>query len=122
MEITDSAAARLRRMELANDLAASVDSARRQPPLETPLLNWCEGDAIVQLLKTLAELLSDEPLAELSVELAEKLHNRLGLPPGYDMNAMLEAVSMDLRRRGLGSHPPGWPSNSSSEPPDWSGA
>ncbi|WP_157099678.1 hypothetical protein [Microbispora sp. ATCC PTA-5024] len=99
MTIADSPRAREVRMVLAINLAASVDSARRMPPVETPLLNWCEGDAIVQLLHTLAGLLGDEPLAELSDELAEKLRARLGLPPDYDLNTMLGAVGKDIRRR-----------------------
>lgn len=92
-------------MVLANDLAASVDSARRHPALEKPLLNWCEGDAIVQLLQMLAELLPDEPLAELSAELAGKLCARLGLPPGYDVNAALGAIADDMRRHGPATVP-----------------
>lgn len=91
---------RVRRLVLANDLAASVDSARRQPPLEKPLLTWCEGDAIVQLLNALADVVRGEPLAELCAELAEKLSARLGPPPGYDVNAALRAIGDDMRGEG----------------------
>ncbi|GAA1264258.1 hypothetical protein Psi02_76160 [Planotetraspora silvatica] len=84
MVTTESLTARAARMELADVLAAEVDSARRQPPLETPLLSWWEGDAIVQLLKALAALLGDEPMAELSTEMAEKLRARLGPFPPWE--------------------------------------
>lgn len=97
MEVSKSDARRVRHLELANDLAASVDSARRQPLLEKPLLTWCEGDAIVQLLNVLADVFRGEPLAELSAELSEKLHARLGSPPGYDVNAVLRAIADDKR-------------------------
>jgi hypothetical protein len=83
---------RKERMELANLLAAQVDSAQREPPLEAPLLNWFEGDAVVRLLKTLARLLADEPLGELSAELADKLRARLGQPPGHDQD-ILKAIA-----------------------------
>ncbi|MEU7692526.1 hypothetical protein [Microbispora hainanensis] len=100
MSATESNTGQMRRMVLADALAASIDSARRQQSLEKPLLNWCEGDAIVQLLKVLAELLSGEPMAELSAELADELRARLGPPPGYDVNAALRAIADDLQRHG----------------------
>lgn len=81
------------RMELAHILAMQVDGARREPPLEAPLLNWFEGDAVVRLLETLARLLADEPLGELSTELADKLKARLDQPPGHDRENILKAVA-----------------------------
>lgn len=81
------------RMELALLLAMQVDSARREPPVEAPLLNWFEGDAVVQLLETLARLLADEPLGKLSTELADKLKARLGRPPGHDRENILKAIA-----------------------------
>lgn len=88
-------------MELANNLAIQVDGARREPPLEAPLVNWYEGDAIAQLLQTLARLLPDEPLGELSTELADKLRARLGQPPGHDPKTIVAAASaiIELRRK-----------------------
>ncbi|TXK35124.1 hypothetical protein [Nonomuraea sp. C10] len=93
MAITDSLPMRYERMELADLLAMQVDGARRQPPLEAPLLNWFEGDAVVQLLQTLARLLADEPLGELSTELADKLKARLGQPPGHDPENIRKMVA-----------------------------
>ncbi|WP_219506014.1 hypothetical protein [Nonomuraea ceibae] len=93
MAIPDSPLMRYARLELADLLAAQVDSARREQPLETPLLNWYEGDAVVRLLKTLAQLLAGEPLGELSAELAEKLTARLGQPSGHDKESIHKAIA-----------------------------
>ncbi|AWS47894.1 hypothetical protein DKM19_48080 [Streptosporangium sp. 'caverna'] len=94
-------------MDLANTLAAQVDSARHLPLLQQPLLNWCEGDAMARLLDELATTLGDEPLAELAYELAEKLRSRLGPMPGYDPQAMLAAVLASVERRLNLDTPPG---------------
>ncbi|WP_143653387.1 hypothetical protein [Streptosporangium subroseum] len=97
--VPDSAVDRAARMDLSVLLAAHIDAARRQDPLQQPLLNWAEGDTIVQLLETLARLLSEEPLGELADELAEKLRTRLGHPPGYDPARIAAAVTDHLSRR-----------------------
>ncbi|MEU4574580.1 hypothetical protein [Nonomuraea sp. NPDC023979] len=93
MAIPDSPLMRYARLELADLLAVQVDSARREQPLETPLLNWYEGDVIVRLLETLAQLLADEPLGELSAEMADKLAARLGQPAGHDQDSVQKAIA-----------------------------
>jgi hypothetical protein len=92
MAIADSMMMRHERSELADVLAMQVDSARHQPPLEASLLNWFEGDAVVRLLKTLARILSDEPLGEISAELADKIEVRIGQPPGHDPENIRKAI------------------------------
>ncbi|MBG0819046.1 hypothetical protein [Planomonospora sp. ID82291] len=96
MDSTNPSAAcgpnRLTRMELADALAAQVDSGRHRPPLAQPLLTWEEGDAAACLLETLAAIVAGEPLAELADELAERLRSRLGPLPGHDPERMLSAV------------------------------
>jgi hypothetical protein len=90
---------RLARFELANALAAQIDSAQRVPPLDKPLVNWHEGDAIAHLLDALARVIADEPLGELATELAERLRHRLGPIPGHDPKRMLAAILDNLERR-----------------------
>ncbi|WP_326825837.1 hypothetical protein [Streptosporangium sp. NBC_01756] len=95
-------------MDLANALAAQVDSARYLPLLQQPLLNWHEGDAMARLLDELAGILGDEPLAELAHELAEQLRSQLGPMPGYDTKRMLTAI-LASREQGLNLDTPPTP-------------
>ncbi|WP_143653573.1 hypothetical protein [Streptosporangium subroseum] len=99
LQAAESPSVRAARMNLANVLAAQVDSARHLPLLQQPLLNWHEGDAMARLLDELATVLGDEPLAELAGELADQLRDRLGPMPGYDPEAMVAAVLANVERR-----------------------
>ncbi|MER7129725.1 hypothetical protein [Streptosporangium saharense] len=85
--------ARMARLDLAVILAAQVDASRHQEALSHPLLTWAEGDAVVQLLELLGQVLPGEPLAELAGELAEQLQARLGPAPGPTPQEQIAAMT-----------------------------